>query len=794
MLDKSILDVNLNNQVTYDDYFAAFGYGLKDMIFFRTFNDKKAKGEKDYGKNYSQYMNDLNGILQHLHERNKENHGVFYVVNGGGQKDKDVKKARAQFIDIDDCGFDEQIDRINNFPLEPSIIVKTKKSLHTYWLLAPESCDVPKFKELQQRLIQQFKSDKTIKNPSRVMRLYGFEHRKADPVMVTLIKFDPDLKYTQEQLHEVLPKLEKKNQQRKSKEEIDLSETDTSASGYKVKKGERRNYLYNAALAALTAYGITKKALDEYKAAIKRCDPDGMENSCLQQLWTDAQTYYRETIATDPAYLPPVNEAKTYEPADYTDVGQAQVYLTEYGNVTRYSSATGFIVFNGKKWEESPEKAQGLSQELTTKQLSEAKARLKRAGEYYNAVAETGDEEKLKEAKKVYAAAKGYQTFVLSRRKVPNIKNTLTAAIPYSLVDVRELDKDPFLLNTPAGTVDLRTGDIKKHDPRDFCTKITGCSPGDKGAETFNQFLDQITCGDEELKSFLQVIAGMCAIGCVKAEYLVIAYGEGGNGKSTMFNLWKKVLYEYAWTISTDVLVKRKNRNIEPDKAELRGKRIVTAKETDEGEELNASMVKDLCSIDDITGAKKFKDSFNFTPSHTLILFTNHLPKVDSTDNGIWDRLLPIPFNGRFRNTSGEIKDYADVLLNECGEAVLTWIIEGAKKFIADGYKIALPDCVQTAIEEYRTDNDWVINFINDCCDTDQTYKESSGALYEVYGMYCDSIGTKKRSPKAFKTALMNRGYLWSKTNKGKCHYGLKLKEEYRKNRVSPQKVTGGDG
>ena len=152
MLDKSILDVNLNNQVTYDDYFAAFGYGLKDMIFFRTFNDKKAKGEKDYGKNYSQYMNDLNGILQHLHERNKENHGVFYVVNGGGQKDKDVKKARAQFIDIDDCGFDEQIDRINNFPLEPSIIVKTKKSLHTYWLLAPESCDVPKFKELQQIL------------------------------------------------------------------------------------------------------------------------------------------------------------------------------------------------------------------------------------------------------------------------------------------------------------------------------------------------------------------------------------------------------------------------------------------------------------------------------------------------------------------------------------------------------------------------------------------------------------------------------------------------------------------
>ena len=219
MINK-LLSNNLNDSVSYDDFFAAFGYTDKDEIFFRTFKDK---GEKE-SRNLSVHYRFLNGILDTLRNLNKENRGIFFVVNGGGQDDKSVKIARAQFMEIDPSKEDlervekgevtleellsAQLEKILAFSLPPSILIITRKSIHCYWLIVNGKID--RFKEIQERLIQYFDSDKSIKNPSRVMRLYGFLHQKKDPVMVRLIKFNPELKYTQQQFHEVLPLLEKK--------------------------------------------------------------------------------------------------------------------------------------------------------------------------------------------------------------------------------------------------------------------------------------------------------------------------------------------------------------------------------------------------------------------------------------------------------------------------------------------------------------------------------------------------------------------------------------------------------
>lgn len=203
MLTTDILNQDLNDKVSYFEYFAAFRYGLREEIFLRCFNDKD---KTIPGRNMAVALDNFNSALPTLRSRNQENNGIFYVVNGGGQSDREVKQARACFIDFDDFSFDEQIRRINNFALEPSIIVKTRKSLHCYWLL--DQGDIKAFRMLQKRLIQYFGSDPSIKNESRVMRLYGFDHMKADPVRVTLIKFDPGIRYSQQQLSEVLPALD----------------------------------------------------------------------------------------------------------------------------------------------------------------------------------------------------------------------------------------------------------------------------------------------------------------------------------------------------------------------------------------------------------------------------------------------------------------------------------------------------------------------------------------------------------------------------------------------------------
>lgn len=202
-----MLDRNLNAQVSYKDFFRALGYSDREDIYLRTFNDPTKEGQ---GHNMQVELTRFDSILPTLHKENADQRGVFYVVNGGGQNDDAVAakgKARACFIDGDEGTLEEQLKALCDFPLEPSIIARTRKSLHAYWL-TPDG-EIKYFRELQARLIQQFGSDPVIKNESRVMRLYGFNHCKEAPVEVKLIKFDPQIVYTQRQLHGALPRLQK---------------------------------------------------------------------------------------------------------------------------------------------------------------------------------------------------------------------------------------------------------------------------------------------------------------------------------------------------------------------------------------------------------------------------------------------------------------------------------------------------------------------------------------------------------------------------------------------------------
>ena len=201
----NLLNNDLNDKVSYTDFFHALGYTDKDTIYLRTINDQDKSVP---ARNKQIELSYIDRIIPTLKEENSQNRGVFFVVNGGGQDDKSVKVARACFTDNDEQSLEAQLMALSSFPLEPSIIIKTRKSLHAYWLTP--GGEIKYFTELQERLIQQFGSDPVIKNNSRVMRLYGFNHCKQDPVKVTLIKFDPDMIYTQRQLHEILPRLEYK--------------------------------------------------------------------------------------------------------------------------------------------------------------------------------------------------------------------------------------------------------------------------------------------------------------------------------------------------------------------------------------------------------------------------------------------------------------------------------------------------------------------------------------------------------------------------------------------------------
>ena len=345
-------------------------------------------------------------------------------------------------------------------------------------------------------------------------------------------------------------------------------------------------------------------------------------------------------------------------------------------------------------------------------------------------------------------------------------------------INVSQLDLDPNLLNTPYATYDLAKGldGEQPHDPEDFITKITNVSPGDTGKEIWEQALNTFFCGDQELIDYVQATVGMAAIGKVYQEHMIIAYGGGANGKSTFWNIIFRVLGTYAGKISADTLTMSCKHNTRPEAAELKGKRLIIASEMEEGVRLNTSMVKQLCSTDEIQAEKKYKDPFHFVPSHTLVLYTNHLPKVGANDDGIWRRLIVIPFNAKITGKS-DIKNYADYLYENAGPYIMTWIINGAKKAIEANFHTELPKVVKEAIDKYRESNDWLGQFLEDRCEVDKMNFEKSGELYQQYRFYCMSNGEYVRSTSDFYGALDKAGFIRRKTNKGSMVQGLKLKE-----------------
>ena len=557
-----------------------------------------------------------------------------------------------------------------------------------------------------------------------------------------------------------------------------------------IKDGTRNSTLSKFAGRILVKLGATEEAYNQFLLKAEKCETP-MEEDELNTIWQSALRFYRR-ISKEETYVPPevYNDDTSYKPEDYSDVGQAEVLAKHFQNELRYSPATHFIRYRGHYWQESEPGAQAVAHELTRRQLNEADKRiiaahskLKQkgildviAGLSSKKIEATLDENEM-DIFKEYREALTYKDFAINRRESKSITATLKEIRPMVEIDTRLLNADAFLLNTPNATYDLRKGMLgaRAHDPEDFITKITAVSPSDKGKKIWLDCLDTIFKSDAELINYVQMICGLAAIGKVFVEAMIIAYGEGGNGKSTFWNSVFRVLGLYSGKISADTLTVGCRRNIKPEMAEMNGRRLLIASESQEGARLNDSIVKQLCSTDEVFAEKKYKDPFYFTPCHTLVLYTNHLPRVSGNDEGIWRRLIVIPFTNKLTG-SGDIKNYADYLYENAGEYILTWIIEGAKKVIDMGYKIPVPKVVKDAIDEYREQNDWFHHFIEDCCEVDASYLESSSDLYKAYCKYCDDTNEYKRNALDFYNALETNGY--DKLIKKRKRYikGLKLK------------------
>ncbi|NLZ81815.1 MAG: DNA primase, partial [Clostridiales bacterium] len=530
------------------------------------------------------------------------------------------------------------------------------------------------------------------------------------------------------------------------------------------------------------------------KAAL--CDPP-LEDEELITIWNSAKKFYKK-LASQEGYIDPeqYNQEFNLEPLDYSDVGQATVLAREYEKQLRYSPSTDFLVYNGSYWEESRSKAQAISQELTTKQLEEAEVGIKKLTDLmlkngaWDILVSVGPkkavdlfDEEQKRVFKEYEAVTAYRKYAIKRRDSKYIYASLKEVSPMVEIKQDKLDNDEFLLNTPTATYDLRFGVDKKHEhsAEDYITKQTTIDPSNVGEDIWKDALNTFFCDDKDLIEYVQEVAGLAAIGKVHLEGLIIAYGGGRNGKSTFWNTISKILGTYSGNMSADTLTVGCKRNVKPEMAEIKGKRLVIAAELEEGMRFNTSNIKQLCSTDEIYAEKKYKEPFKFEPTHTLVLYTNHLPKVGAIDEGTWRRLIVIPFNAKIEGSS-DIKNYADYLYEKSGGAILKWIMEGAKRVIDNGYHLTQPSVVKDAIKKYKENNDWFSQFLDECCEVGDFFSEKSGDVYSAYRDYCMRVGDYIRSTTDFYTALESAGFKRKRTNTARVISGLKLKSEFLEN------------
>lgn len=355
------------------------------------------------------------------------------------------------------------------------------------------------------------------------------------------------------------------------------------------------------------------------------------------------------------------------------------------------------------------------------------------------------------------------------------VKGALTLAGTHERLALRpeDLDTDPYLLNVQNGILDLRTGELSPHDPGRHLTKVAGAAydPAAPGVE-FGKFLARVQ-PDPEMRTFLARLLGHALSGVVAEHVLPILYGAGANGKSTLLDQAVcPALGDYASAADPAIFTDRGHDAHPTGVADLFGRRLVVVQETDRGRHLAEGTVKRLTGGDQIKARRMHEDFWEFRPSHTAVMSTNHRPLVRGTDEGIWRRLRLVPFDVVIPAEERDA-ELADRLRLEL-DAVLTWLVDGYRDWRDQGLRE--PAQVTDATALYRTDSDALGRFLEQRCVLHPTMTVGSTALFEEWKRWCTGENHDPGSATGFARDLQGRGLDNRKDRTGRMRWhGLGL-------------------
>jgi putative DNA primase/helicase len=335
-------------------------------------------------------------------------------------------------------------------------------------------------------------------------------------------------------------------------------------------------------------------------------------------------------------------------------------------------------------------------------------------------------------------------------------------------------DRDPYLLGTPGGTVDLRTGKIREAVPEDFITKLTAVAPADTAdCPRWRQFLREATNNDDGLIAFLQQFAGYMLTADTKEHSLLFVHGGGGNGKSVLQNTFSGILDDYAETAAMETFTASSMDRHPTDLAMLRGARLVTASETEEGRAWAESKIKQMTGGDRIKARFMRQDFFEYIPQFKLLLVGNHQPSIRNVDDAARRRFNMVPF---IHKPLAPDRDLEAKLRAEW-RVILRWMLVGCLMWQRTG--LVRPQVVLDATEEYFGEQDSIRQWIEERCETGKgTLSDTSTNLFRSWTAWANAHGEKPGTTKWFAQALRRQGFKQYRTTKARGFFGIEAKPE----------------
>ncbi len=473
----------------------------------------------------------------------------------------------------------------------------------------------------------------------------------------------------------------------------------------KQKEGGRNDFLYKRA-SLLRGLGLNEDAilLDLHRVNATQCVPP-LEDA-------EVEGCARSSMRYEPS-------EEVYYPC--TEVGNAQRFIDAFKGEVRWVSAwKSWVYYDGVKWTQNAANEAVLrrARDVVENHIAQNALRLRDR--------DPASADALESWSKASCRAAGIENLLKIARSAQEIQ-----------IGVGQFDANPWILNCEDGTIDLKTGTLRAHDPLDFCTKSTGYAYADESDfMPWATFLETVTGGDREIEAYLQRAAGYTLTGLTNEHCLFFLHGFGANGKSTFLNALTVAMGEYAVAGAPGLLQAKKGEAHPTDQADLYGARLVTLPELEENKRWDTGAVKRLTGDDTIRARRMNENFWSFTPTHKFWTAANDLPGVQDVSDGIWRRLKLVEFTQSF--VGKEDKDVWKNIAAQPG-AVLAWALGGLESWLADG--LAEPESVKHATDGYRVDQDRAGDFFDAKCEFATDHSIGKTRLYQEYTRWCNLQG-----------------------------------------------------